>query len=101
MSSVPKANNYLKYKILASDIANNANIGEFFGVNPKSASQIRKTVLDFAEEKYGWEFTSNTVPMKYMIERFNLDRNEYRQLAIENCEMDEKGNPLKECNYVD
>lgn len=91
--------NYYRYKILCKPFVTNERIAIFYQINSKYAGNMKKTISRFASEKYGWEFTTHKVPIEFFIERFNLDRNYYKELAIELGEMDKNGNPLMEVEY--
>ena len=91
--------NYYRYRILCKPFVTNESIAIFYQVNSKYAGNMKKIVSRFAYEKYGWEFTSHKIPIEFFIERFNLDRDYYRKLALELGEMDSSGNPLVEIDY--
>lgn len=91
--------NYYRYKILSLPYVDNEKIAIFYQINSKYAGSMKKNVSRFAYDKYGWDFTAHKIPTEFFIERFNLDRNYYKELAIELGEMDVQGNPLMEVLY--
>lgn len=94
-----KGINFLRYKILCEPSVSNESIAIFYQVNSKYAAKMKKRVARLAYDKYGWDYTSHKLPVEFFLECFNLDRNYYRQLALELGEMDYDGNPLVEVDY--
>src|SRR5690554_5024817 len=80
--------NYYRYKILCLPFVDNEKIAIFYQINTKYAGTMKKNVSRYAYDKYGWDFTTHKIPTEFFSERFNLDRNYYRELAIELGEMD-------------